>query len=96
MSSPHVVEDLTSSILDFQANLARCVLRKKMTPVEPYDVPEHHTIMKHIWQASRVDETSDGVGDVLHWRKLGFDSEDVTHEFENVGVLGLECLVRCP
>jgi hypothetical protein len=35
LMSSHTIEDLTSSILDFQANMVRVVYRRKTTPVDP-------------------------------------------------------------
>ncbi|KAJ7836534.1 hypothetical protein B0H13DRAFT_2032068, partial [Mycena leptocephala] len=52
LMSSHTIEDLTSCILDFQANVIR------------------------------VSES---------WRLLGFDSNEFEQEFNEVGVLGLEC-----
>ena len=38
------------------------------------------------------DDGEEGV--MVHkWRLLGFDSEDISNEFAEVGVLGLDCLV---
>ncbi len=90
----HAIEDLTSSILDFQANIMRCILRKKMSPVDPFEEPKHQSLLQNIWASSKVEEAQDSEGRIMKWRLLGFDSEDVSHEFESVGVLGLECLVR--
>lgn len=89
--SSHTIEDLTSSILDFQANFLRVTYRKKNTEVEP-EYPVHGASLHYIWTNSQVREEPDGEG-VLKWRKLGFDSEDLTQEFGLVGVLGLDCLV---
>lgn len=33
--------------------------------------------------------------DIVKWRKLGFESEDLRKEFDKTGMLGLECLVCC-
>ena len=91
--SSHVIEDLTSSILDFQASEVRFVLRKKHEPVDPLENPKHYELLRYIWQSSKLEADSEEGGELLKWRKLGFETEDVTHEFMNVGVLGLECLV---
>lgn len=32
--------------------------------------------------------------DMVKWRKLGFETEDLRKEFDKTGMLGLECLVR--
>ena len=93
--SSHVIEELTSSILDFQANIIRITNRKKMTMVEPAVEPGHAAALKFIWLNSKLEEEKDELGQPLKWRKLGFESEDVTAGFHDVGVLGLECLVSC-
>ncbi|KZT34351.1 hypothetical protein SISSUDRAFT_1026750 [Sistotremastrum suecicum HHB10207 ss-3] len=89
--SSHLIEDLTSSILSFQSALVRLTFRKKTTPVNPEDDPAHEQMMNAIWNAAKLVEEYDSEG-IVKWRKLGFDSEDLTKEFEGVGVLGLECL----
>ncbi|KAI0923725.1 hypothetical protein AcV5_009196 [Taiwanofungus camphoratus] len=91
LMSSHTIEDLTSCILDFQANMIRVTFRKKMTVVEPDMEESHNAIVKYIWSNSKISEDHDG-DDVLKWRKIGFDSEDLTQEFREVGVLGLDCL----
>lgn len=92
--SSHTIEDLTSCILDFQANVVRVTYRKKNTVVEPELVPSHTAALKYIWSSSKAQEEPDPEGGTIKWRKLGFDSEDLTQEFQEVGVLGLDCLVR--
>jgi hypothetical protein len=92
--SSHTMEDLTSCILDFQANMVRVTYRKKMTPVDPESNFSHAADLRFLWETSKLQEEVDENGDLLRWRNLGFDSEDIEHEFNNVGVLGLECLVR--
>lgn len=91
--SSHTIEDLTSCILDFQANIIRVTYRKKTTLVEPDVEPTQAAILKQIWSASKLSETPDENGENLKWRKLGFDTENLTQEFGEVGVLGLDCLV---
>lgn len=94
LMSSHVIEDLKSSILDFQANEARFVLRKKHEPVDPLENPDHYELLRFIWQSSKLESSADETNsELVKWRKLGFESEDVNHEFMNVGVLGLESLV---
>jgi hypothetical protein len=88
----HTIEDLTSCVLDFQGNMARVIYRKKTTLVEP-DVEETHAAsLDYIWTNSslQVETASDGT---LKWRQLGFASENLSHEFNETGVLGLDCLV---
>lgn len=94
LMSSHVIEDLKSSILDFQANEARFVLRKKHEPVDPLENPDHYELLRFIWQSSKLESSADEENsELVKWRKLGFETEDVNHEFMNVGVLGLESLV---
>lgn len=90
----HEIEDLTSCILDFQANIIRVTHRKKETPVDPDADATHALALRAIWDASRMEEEYDEQNQVLQWRKLGFETEDISYEFRDVGVLGLECLVR--
>jgi engulfment and cell motility protein 1 len=86
------MEDLTSCILDFQANVVRVTYRKKMIPVDLEDL-SHNADLRYIWETSKLQEETDKNGDILKWRKLGFDTEDIEQEFNTAGVLGLECLV---
>jgi engulfment and cell motility protein 1 len=92
--SSHTIEDLTSCILDFQANIIRVTYRKKTTLVEPLHIPAHGAALDYIWESSKLEEGKDSNGAILKWRKLGFDTENVLREFGDVGVLGLDCLVR--
>jgi len=92
LMSSHIFEDLTSCILDFQANIIRVTYRKKTTLVEPDVETSHATMLKQIWTTSKLTETLDENGESLKWRKLGFDTENLTGEFGDVGVLGLDCL----
>ena|ERR1700722_15386356 len=91
--SSHTIEDLTSCILDFQANMVRVTYRKKITLVEPDHDPSHRLALEYIWANANLTEELDIHGSVVKWRKLGFESEDLVHEFGDVGVLGLDCLV---
>lgn len=93
LMSSHTIEDLTSCILDFQANMIRVTYRKKTTLVEPEMEHSHASALKYIWNASKLQEGIDEEGQPLKWRLLGFGSEDITHEFRDAGVLGLDCLV---
>ncbi|KAL4250206.1 ELMO/CED-12 family-domain-containing protein [Abortiporus biennis] len=92
LMSSHTIEDLTSCILDYQANVVRMTYRKKNLPVDPDNEPAHIASLDFIWQKSRAKEEQDNDGGTIKWRKLGFDSEDLTQEFMEVGVLGLDCL----
>ncbi|KAF8745488.1 hypothetical protein AX14_008911 [Amanita brunnescens Koide BX004] len=94
LMSLHTIDDLTSCILDFQANFVRIAYRKKATVVDPDEVLMHRTALESIWNSSKLAEEVESDGQVLKWRKLGFESEDIVHEFEDVGLLGLECLQR--
>ncbi|KAF8637644.1 hypothetical protein AX17_002712 [Amanita inopinata Kibby_2008] len=94
LMSLHTIDDLTSCILDFQANFIRTAYRKKMTLVDPDAVLAHSSALKYIWATSNLKEDLDQGGQLLKWRKLGFESEDIVREFEDVGVLGLECLQK--
>ena len=90
--SSHTIEDLTSSILDFQANMIRVTYRRKTHFVDPATEPSHLLALEYIWDASKLTEEEQPDGP-YKWRKLGFLSEDLTREFAEVGVLGLDCLV---
>ncbi|KAJ7760596.1 ELMO/CED-12 family-domain-containing protein [Mycena metata] len=92
LMSSHTIEDLTSCILDFQANIIRVTYRKKTTLVDIEAEPSHPVALKAIWANSRLSETVDENGQPLKWRLLGFDSENVEVEFNDVGELGLDCL----
>lgn len=56
LMSSHTIEDLTSSILDFQANMVRVVYRRKTIHVDPED-DEVQVVLNMIWAASKVDDT---------------------------------------
>jgi engulfment and cell motility protein 1 len=94
LMSSHTIEDLTSCILDFQANMVRATYRRKTFQVDPVMEPSHSAALAFIWTCSRLteEESEDGL---YKWRKLGFNSEDLSNEFSDVGVLGLDCMV-CP
>lgn len=91
--SSHTIEDLTSCMLDFQANMVRVTFRKKTTLVEPDYEPLHDVALRYIWEMSEVEEGREDVLTAIKWRKLGFETEDLGQEFREVGVLGLDCLV---
>ncbi|KIJ65621.1 hypothetical protein HYDPIDRAFT_175010 [Hydnomerulius pinastri MD-312] len=92
LMSSHVIDDLTSCVLDFQANIVRVTYQKKTTLVEPEVEPTHDSALEYIWDSSKIPEGLDDEGQVLKWRKLGFATENILEEFEEVGVLGLDCL----
>lgn len=91
--SSHTMEDLTSCILDFQANYVRVTYRKKTTPIDLEHEPKHVEALDFVWKSSNLSEDVDEEGQRVKWRKLGLDSEDVEQDFDNGGVLALECLV---
>jgi engulfment/cell motility protein 1 len=91
--SSHTIEDLTSCILDFQANMVRVSFRKKTTLVEPDHEPSHAAALNFIWASAHLLPEEDGQGGIMKWRKIGFETEDVVSEFSDVGVLGLDALV---
>lgn len=93
--SSHTIEDLTSSILDFQANMIRVTYRRRTHFVDPVREPSHLAALEYIWDASKLTEEQQPDGP-YKWRKLGFLTEDLSREFAEVGVLGLDCLVRPP
>ena len=93
--SSHTIEDLTSSILDFQANMIRVTHRRKTHFIDPAMEPSHLVALEYIWDASKLKEEQ-GTDGPYKWRKLGFLTEDIGREFSDVGVLGLDCLVRSP
>ena len=90
--SSHTIEDLTSSILDFQANMIRVTYRRKTHFVDPARESSHLAALDYIWDASKLTEEQQPDGP-YKWRKLGFLTEDISREFIDVGVLGLDCLV---
>ncbi|TFY51806.1 hypothetical protein EVG20_g10828, partial [Dentipellis fragilis] len=92
LMSSHTVEDLTSCVLDFQENMARVTYRKKTTLVEPDVEQAHDAALEYIWTNSKLQPQRDGDGNMLKWRLLGCDTENLGHEFAEVGVLGLDCL----
>ena len=64
---------------------------------------EQEAMLEYVWASGKLEAdvgpgqvNSRGKGnirDVVKWRKLGFETEDVRREFEHTGMLGLECLV---
>jgi engulfment and cell motility protein 1 len=90
----HTIEDLTSCVLDFQSNMARVIYRKKTTLVEPEVEETHAMALDYIWTNSRLQVETAPDGTELKWRQLGFASENLSHEFNETGVLGLDCLVK--
>ncbi|KAG6866583.1 hypothetical protein C0991_002071 [Blastosporella zonata] len=93
LMSLHIMEDLTSCILDFQANIVRVTYRKKTTLVEPESELSHAAALDYIWASSKLGQEKDDQG-VVKWRQLGFETENMVQEFSEVGVLGLDCLKK--
>ncbi|KIJ55108.1 hypothetical protein M422DRAFT_23759 [Sphaerobolus stellatus SS14] len=93
LMSSHTIEDLTSSILDFQANIVRVTYRRKTMPVDPEQDLNQDRILRMIWAESQLKEVVEN-GQMYKWRRLGFETEDIRKEFSEVGALGLDCL-RC-
>jgi engulfment/cell motility protein 1 len=92
LMSSHIIDDLTSCILDFQANMIRVTYRKKTTLVEPRAEPTHDSLLHYIWDSSKLHEEVDADGQQVKWTKIGFGSENIIEEFQEVGLLGLDCL----
>ncbi|KAH9975737.1 ELMO/CED-12 family-domain-containing protein [Lactifluus volemus] len=92
LMNSHTIEDLTSCVLDFQSNMARVIYRKKTTLVEPEVEETHAMALDYIWTNSRLQVETAPDGTELKWRQLGFASENLSHEFNETGVLGLDCL----
>lgn len=90
--SSNTIEDVTSSILDFQANIVRVTFRRKTTIVDPEQDATHAATLQFIWSSSKLPELIEQ-GEIYRWRRLGFESEDMRKEFAEAGVLGLDCLV---
>ena len=49
LTSSYIIEDLTPSILDFQANVVRVMYRLKMTAVDPEE-PEVQEVLNTVWR----------------------------------------------
>jgi len=71
--------------------MLRVTYRKKNTLVESENESKHAVILNQIWADSKLEEERLENGEVLKWRKLGFETEDIDEEFTDVGILGLEC-----
>jgi engulfment/cell motility protein 1 len=90
--SSHTIEDLTSSILDFQANIVRLTYRRKTTPVDA-DLTSNAGALEFIWRATKLSNGNGNGGGGEKWVQLGFEGENLRGEFARVGLLGLDCLV---
>lgn len=54
-----MMEDLSSQVMEFQANLTSLAYRRKTTPVDP-EVPSVRDALAAIWSASRIPDTPNG------------------------------------
>jgi len=93
------LQDISQPLLEFQA-LSKVLLRKwRDLPVE-LDKPDHRRALKSIHAASNpekpttpIENGDDGAKKKQHnpekWRRLGFETETPTWEFEDVGFLGM-------
>ncbi|KAE8212868.1 hypothetical protein CF327_g3519 [Tilletia walkeri] len=96
-------DELTTSILEYQNNYIRMARQRLRTTVTPAD-KRHVSALSYIWLQANLSDTANfppspggdrssmgGGGSKMKWRKLGFFSENVTKEFAQTGLLGLEC-----
>ena len=60
--------------------------------VEPDIESLHATMLRQIWSMGKLTESPDENGDNLKWWTLGFNTENLTQEFREVGVLVLNSL----
>lgn len=91
---------LTKPLSDFQHLHVRILQHRLQTRVEPWRKPEHETMLSEVWKAAKL-ESHGAEGRSRHgWAALGLgldqreDGEGAM--FDDVGELGLECLVRIP
>jgi len=57
--SSHTIEDVTSCILDFQANIICVTHRKKMAIVDPTQDPSQCAALDYIWVVGKLQEEDD-------------------------------------
>lgn len=92
------LQDLSHPLLEFQA-LTKVLLRKwRDIPVD-LDQPDHRRALKVIHLASNPERVTAPTGEGEEgakkrhnpekWRRLGFESETLAWEFEDVGYLGM-------
>ncbi|KAL9102835.1 MAG: hypothetical protein Q9163_002050 [Psora crenata] len=97
------LQDLSQPLLEFQA-LMKVLLRKwRDLPVD-LEKPEHRRALKIIHAASNPEKSLTPVEDgderpkkkhnPEKWRRLGFETEAPTWEFEEVGYLGMMDLIN--
>ncbi|KAL9023333.1 MAG: hypothetical protein Q9196_007267 [Gyalolechia fulgens] len=92
------LQDLAHPLLDFQA-LTKVLLRKWRDVVVDLHKPEHRRALKGIHVASNPEKPSDPAEDgddgqekkhsPEKWRRLGFETENPSLEFEETGYLGM-------
>lgn len=92
------LQDLAQPLLEFQA-LTKVLLRKWRDVVVDLHKPEHRRALKGIHIASNPEKQSDQVEDgddsqekkhnPEKWRRLGFETESPSLEFEETGYLGM-------
>lgn len=92
------LQDLAHPLLEFQA-LTKVLLRKWKEVVVELDKPEHRRALKGIHLASNPDRmahqerTTEGETKRKHnpekWRRLGFQSESPSWDFQDMGFLGM-------
>ncbi|KAL9601385.1 MAG: hypothetical protein Q9219_002561 [cf. Caloplaca sp. 3 TL-2023] len=92
------VQDLAHPLLEFQA-LTKVLLRKWREIVVDLHKPEHRRALKGIHLASNPEKSSDPLEDSENakekkhnpekWKRLGFETETPSWEFEETGYLGM-------
>ncbi|KAL8706355.1 MAG: hypothetical protein Q9225_007963, partial [Loekoesia sp. 1 TL-2023] len=92
------LQDLAHPLLEFQ-NLTKVLLRKWRDVVVDLHKPEHRRALKGIHLASNPEKPSDPLEDgedgkdkkhnPEKWRRLGFETENPSWEFEEAGYLGM-------
>ena len=92
------IQDLAHPLLEFQA-LTKVLLRKWKDVVVDLHKPEHRRALKGIHLASNPERPSDPIEDgddgkekkhnPEKWRRLGFETENPSWEFEETGYLGM-------
>ncbi|KAG8886764.1 hypothetical protein FRB98_001029 [Tulasnella sp. 332] len=60
LASSSMMEDLSSQVMEFQANLTSLAYRRKTTPVDP-ELPSVRDALTVIWNASRIPDTPIGI-----------------------------------
>ncbi|KAL8684259.1 MAG: hypothetical protein Q9224_006483, partial [Gallowayella concinna] len=94
----NALQDLAHPLLEFQA-LTKVLLRKWRDVVVDLHKPEHRRALKGIHLASNPDKSVDVIEDgedgkekkhsPEKWRRLGFETENPSWEFEETGYLGM-------